>query len=56
MLHPVYAKAGQRIEAEKTESEDLTPAQEIALLAQPYMPHDKWVELYEAIEKALGGK
>lgn len=118
MLHPVYAKAGQRLEAEKAEkptqdktreavliesarkiveqggdccgqvwiecddcpfqyvecgnsqktlslaqdyldelnSSPLTPAQEIALLAQPYMPHDKWVELYEAIEKALGEK
>lgn len=105
MLHPVYAKAGQRIEAERltechwfqdedgpwegscgacwnleadgpienemnfcpkcgkpihvVESEPesdatLTPAQDIALLAQPYMPHDKWVELYEVIEKALG--
>lgn len=51
MMHPRYAKAGQRLGAERVEA--LTTAQEIALIAQPYMPHDKWVELYEAIEKAL---
>lgn len=94
MMHPRYAKAGQRIEAERAsepthpcshgtritceicgascrdrqagtearpdqlapprvDPESLTPAQEIAAIAAPYMPHDKWVELYEAIEKAL---